>query len=349
MLFSVLLRNFFRATTLLLAVALGLTSALRAADAPVRIKLGTLAPRGTSYHTHLLALGEKWSKLSGGAVQLTVYPGGSQGGEADMVGLMQTGNLSAGLLSVEGLSYIEPAVSALQNLPMAFHSLDEVDYVSEKLRPLLEQRLLAKGYVVLFWSDSGWVRFFSKKPALHPEDMRKQKMFSWAGNAHEPDLWRAAGFQPVPMETSGIPLALKNGGIEALPMPPFFALAAQLDGDAKHMLELNWGPLVGAAVVRKEVWERAPAASRAAMLAAAAETGKLVKAAGRAESDAAVAAMVKRGLVVQTVSPDVAAEWQAVVAKVSDQIRGKIVPADIYDEAQRLLGEFRAGTVTKQP
>jgi TRAP-type C4-dicarboxylate transport system substrate-binding protein len=122
---------------------------------------------------------------------------------------------------------------------------------------------------------------------------------------------------------------------------PIFALAAQLDSQAKYMLEINWGPLVGALVVHKKTWDRVPTADREAMLKIAEETGRQVKAAGRAESDAAVAAMVKRGLVVEKVTPEVEAEWCAVIDKVQDQIRGRIVPADMFDEAQRLLKEHR--------
>jgi TRAP-type C4-dicarboxylate transport system substrate-binding protein len=99
---------------------------------------------------------------------------------------------------------------------------------------------------------------------------------------------------------------------------------------------------MAALVVHKKTWDRVPAASREAMLKIAEETGRQVKAAGRAESDAAVAAMVKRGLVVQKVSPEVEAEWCAIIDKVQGQIRGKIVPADMFDEAQRLLKEYRA-------
>ena len=123
---------------------------------------------------------------------------------------------------------------------------------------------------------------------------------------------------------------------------PIFALAAQLDSQAKYMLEMNWGPLVGAAVVHKKSWDRVPAAAREAMLKIAAETGQQVKAAGRAESDAAVTAMVKRGLKVQKVTPEVEAEWRAVIDKVQGQIRGKIVPADMFDEAQRIVKDYRA-------
>jgi len=265
----------------------------------------------------------------------------------DMVGLMQTGSLDAGLLTAVGIAEIEPAVNALQSMPLAFRSLEEVDYVGEKLRPVLERRMLAKGYVVLFWSDSGWVRFFTTTPMQTPDDLRKLKIFSWAGNTHEYDLWKSSGFSPVSLETAGIAQALLSGTISAITMPPLYANPGRMDTQAKFMLELNWAPLVGAAVVRKKSWDRIPAQFQEAMLKVAAETGQQVKAAGRSENDAAVAAMEKRGLKVTKVAPELEAQWRSVVDKVNDQIRGKIVPADMYDEAQRLLKEYRAAKGTQ--
>ncbi len=320
---------------------------LQAAPKTIRLKLGTLAPAGTSYHKSVVAMGEKWRKESGGAVQLIVFPGGTQGSEADMVGLMQTGNLDAAMITSEGLSQIDKDAMALQIMPLAFRDLDEVDYLTEKLRPKLEAKLSAKGYIVLFWSDSGWVRFFSKSPVVHPDDLRKLKVFSWAGNANQYDLWKASGFSPVALETSGIAQGLLSGTISAVPTVPIFALASQLDTQARHMLEINWGPLVGAAVVTRKSWERVPAAAREAMLKIADETGRQIKTAGRAENDAAVAAMAKRGLVVHPMTPQAEAEWLEVINGVKDQIRGKIVPVDMFDEAQRLLKERRAGAARK--
>lgn len=337
-------QNNFRMTTIAVFTVAFLVAcgSLRAAEKTITLKLGTLAPLNTSYHKSLLAMGDKWRQASGGSVKLNIYAGGTLGGEADMVGLMQTGSLDAGLVTAIGLSEIDRDVLALQAMPLAFRSLDEVDYVGEKLRPMLEQRLLAKGYLVLFWSDSGWVRFFSKKHVLLPDDLRKQKIFCWAGNVRESDVYKASGFNPVSLETAAIPQALMSGTVEAVPMPPFFALAARLGDQTKYMLELNWAPLVGAAIVRKKSWDRLPSVTREALLKIASETGKKVKADGRAESEAAVATMVKHGLQVQKVSPEVEAQWRAVVAKVENQIRGKIVPADMYDEAQKLLKEYRA-------
>jgi TRAP-type C4-dicarboxylate transport system substrate-binding protein len=325
----------------LLIIALGV-GRLHAADKVVKLRLGTLAPAGTSYHKSLQVMGEKWRKATGGGVQLVIFPGGTQGGEADMVGLMQTGNLDAGLLTAGGLSQIDSSALAVQIMPMSFRNLEEVDYVGEKLRPQLEARLLAKGYVVLFWSDSGWVRFFSKAPVVHPDDLRKLKVFTDASSAEQYDLWKLSGFNPVALEATAIPQGLLSGTIASVPTVPIFALAAQLDNQAKYMLELNWAPLVGAAVVRKKAWDRVPVEQREALLKIAHEAGQQVKAAGRAESDAAVAAMVKRGLRVQAVTPAVNAEWVAVIDKLHDQIRGKIVPADVFDQAQQSLKEFRA-------
>jgi TRAP-type C4-dicarboxylate transport system substrate-binding protein len=287
-------------------------------------------------------MGEQWRLASGGSVKLVIFPDGTQGSEADMVGLMQTGNLDAGLLTGVGLSEIEPAVTALQSMPMSFRSLEEVDYVGEKLRPQLEARLLAKGYVVLFWGDSGWVQLFSKAPVVHPDDLRKLKVFCGAGSADEYDLWKSSGFNPVSLETTGIPQGLLSGTISAVPTVPIFALAAQLDSQAKYMLELKWAPLVGAAVVHKKAWDKVPAEAREAMLKIAVEIGQQVKTAGRAESDAAVAAMVKRGLTVQKLTPEVDAEWVAVIDKLRDRIRGKVVPADVFDAAQAALKEYRS-------
>ena len=339
------------AATIFLCALLSIQTGAQLLAAPaapaLNIRVGTLVPHGTSYHRNLVTMGDKWRQRSGGAVRMTIFPGGSQGGDSDMVGLMQTGNLDAALLTAVGLSEIERSVTALQSMPMSFRTLDEVDYVGEKLRPKIEAKLAAKGYVVLFWTDSGWVRFFSKKPVVHPDDLRKLKVFTWAGEAHQFDLWKAAGFQPVALESTAIHQGLMSGTISAVPMPPFFALAGSLDQHAKHMLALNWAPLVGAMVVRKPTWEKVPAALRDQFLAFAQEAGGKIKAEGRAEAERSVAAMAKRGLQVQAVDAALEAEWAAILEPLHDQIRGKIVPAEMFDEAQRLLKEHRAAGSAK--
>jgi len=323
------------------ALLLGATLVVSAAAAP-KLKVGTLAPVGTSYHKVLMGMAETWRKESGGTVDLNIYAGGKLGGEAEMVGLMKVNSLQAALLTGVGLAEIEPGVTGLQNIPMGFRSLGEADYVGQRLHPMLEERLAQKGFVVVFWVDSGWVRFFAKKPVLHPDDLRQLKLFSWSGNPAQVELYKSAGFDAVPLETADIVPGLQRGLIDAVPLPPFYAMAAQVDTRAPYMIDLNWAPLVGAMVVRKETWEKLPDATRAALQRSAAAAGQEITAMGRREMDESVAAMEKRGLKVTRVTPEIEAEWRTISEAVYPKIRGALVPADIFDETLRLLAEYRA-------
>lgn len=70
---------------------------------PPRIKLATLAPRGSSFHEILLEMGVQWREAPGGGVKLTVYPDGAMGGEADVVRKMRIGQVQAAMLARVGI------------------------------------------------------------------------------------------------------------------------------------------------------------------------------------------------------------------------------------------------------
>ena len=127
-----------------------------AVEKPLEIKLVTLAPLGTSPHVSLLKMGEKWQKASGGKVKLTVIGSYRAGGEGAIVDKMAVGGIDAALMTVVGLSAVNPDIDALSSIPMVYDSLEELDYVVSKLGPGLASRLEQKGYVLLFWSDIGW-------------------------------------------------------------------------------------------------------------------------------------------------------------------------------------------------
>jgi TRAP-type C4-dicarboxylate transport system substrate-binding protein len=112
---------------------------------------------------------------------------------------------------------------------------------------------------------------------------------------------------------------------------------------APYMLEVNWAPLVGATVITRKAWDAVPAEARGEMLKAAQEAGVQIKAKSRAESDESVVAMKKLGLKVQPATPEIETEWRKFAEGFYPQIRGKVVPADLFDEVVRLLQEYRKG------
>lgn len=327
---------------MLMSVYFAGTFLAEAADGPRRVDLGTLAPAGSRYVQILQKMGERWKQAPGRALRLNIHPGGRLGGEADMVRLLRDNTLQAGMFTTVGLSILEPGVAGLQTFPMAFRTLEEFDHINEQLRPMLEKRLLDQGVVVLFWVDAGWVRYFSTTPMLKPDELKERKVFAWAGNTEQVGIMRRAGYNPVPLETADIPTSLQHGLIDALAVPPIFALSTQLYRSAPHMLELNWAPLVGATVIKRMTWEGLAEETRQALRAAAAEAGQEMKAGSRKENLDAVQAMEERGLKVHKVSAELEAQWRQAAEKVYPDIRGRMVPADVFDEVMRLLKEYRA-------
>lgn len=327
-------------TGLLLGILL---AAVTSPAQQIRIKLGTIAPQGTSYDKTMRLMSSEWQKASGGKVKVTVFSGGALGGEDAMVQRLRINSLQAGLLTAVGLAKVVPEVEGLQSLPMMFRSLDEVEHVNREMRPQIEKQLAEKGLVVLFWTDAGWVRFFSSERAVTPEEMSRLKMFVWAGNVHSERIYRKAGFRPVPLETGEILTGLKTGLLEAVPMPPFAANASQVYREAPHMLDLNWAPLIGAFVVNKETWDKIPADLQKRFRNSASGAGKLIRAFGRREGEQAVESMKERwGLKVHPVTPEVAEQWREVSRSVYPEIRGTIVPDEMFDEVERILREYRA-------
>ena len=324
----------------LLSLTLGLSSV---APAQTRIRLGTLVPAGTSYYQSLQSMGVKWKQASGGKVSLTIYAGGTMGGEPEMVSRMRIGQLQAAVLTVGGLSEIDPAVSALQKMPLMFRSLEEAAYVRTKLAPELERRLAEKGFVVLFWADAGWVRFFSKQQAILPQDFRKMKFLVTAGDNAEAEAFKALGFNPVLLEWSDAFTGLQTGMVDGLATVPVHALASQFFQVTHHMLEVNWLPLVGALIVTRASWDALPPAEREAMLHAAAECGQEFQTHGRQENQEALEAMKKRGLQVHAVGPEVEREWHQFGESTYPQVRGHLVPAEMFDEVVQILRDYRAG------
>jgi TRAP-type transport system periplasmic protein len=323
-----------------LLASLGVPAPRASAQAPIIVRMATLVPDGSSWHQILKETAEKWKTTSGGRVTVRLFPGGVAGDDPDVVRKMRLGSLNAGLLTAVGVGEIDKACYAL-GIPLAYDSYEEVYFVLEKMRPKLEAALDAKGFVVLNWADGGWVHFFTQKPVAVPDDLRPLKLFSWAGDPQSVDVWRSAGFNPVPLPSTEIATALQTGLVQALGSPPQVAVISQYFNHAKNMTDLRWQLLLGATLVTKTTWEKIPAEIRPALLEATREAGARLQAEIRQSEQKDVEAMKKRGLNVVPVSAAQRAQWQKLTESMYPKVRGPIVPAEPFDEAMRFRDEYR--------
>ncbi len=326
----------------LVATAVFIISVAALSAAPLR--LATLAPKDTSFDKTLRKMGQAWKTGTNGKASLIVYAGGSQGSESELINKMRINRLHAALLTGIGLSEIDESVAVFQKVPLLYRNFDELEHVMEKMTPVLEERILEKGFVVLSWIDSGWVRIFSKQELITPDDMRQSKLFTWAGDPKQTDLLKKMGFRPIAIDSTEIVSSLTTGLVDTVPMPPFYALASQTYSTAPYMLDFNYAPITGAIVITKRMWDRFTPEEQAAMKAAAEEAGKEMTVSGRKESEESIRVMIDNwNLKTHKLNDAQNAQWQAISTEAYGHIRDNTVPGPIWDQVTGILEAFRSG------
>ena len=330
-----------RMIALILAVAVAAPVSLLAVTT---IKMATLVPINSSWHKVLLDMGAEWEAKTAGRVKLTVYAGGTQGSEEATIRMMRPGvdQLQANLLMVSGLGTIDESFNIF-GIPFFFQSDAEGQYVLEKLTPLFEKRLEAKGYKLLAWGSAGWVQLFSKKPITSLADIKAAKLYTSQGNDRMVQWYKANGFNPVALNAGDIPAQLKltTGMIDAAPSPPYPALLLQIFRDAKYMLDVRFAPLYGSVVMTNEAWNKIESNDRPIVVAAAKNAEKrLLGEAPKLDADS-INTMKTRGLTVTTIDPKTAASFRSEADAFVKTMRGQMVPADVYDAAVRERDAFR--------
>jgi TRAP-type C4-dicarboxylate transport system substrate-binding protein len=304
------------------------------------IKLGSLAPSGSPWDTGLRQIAAAWKNISDGKVRLKIYPGGIAGDEEDMVRKMRIGQLNAAGMTGVGMTRIFSGVFAIQ-LPLLVRTDEELYYVLEKMKPAFEEELEKKGFKVLIWSKVGWVHFFSKKPVVHPDDLRKQKQFVWAGDADGVQAWKDAGFHPVPLQVTDMMSALQSGMVEAFTVTPLSAASYQWFALAKNMCGMKWAPLIGGIVITKRTWNRIPKELRPKLLETAEKLGKGMQKEIDEADAGALEIMKQHGLVVHEVSPEIVEKWKAATREGFDKLVGKSFDKESFEQVKRHLEEFR--------
>jgi len=330
-----------------LAIFALITSALvsiapvSSAHAEITVKLATLAPEGTVWYRAVRNIADRWEEISSGEVKVKIYPGGVVGNETAIVRKMRIGQLHAGAVTSVGLADIESSAMVTQS-PMLIHSYDELDYVMQRMGAKFEALLNEKGFVVLNWSDAGWMHIFTKGKMLQPEDAAQFKMFAFEGDPATIDAYKASGLRPVVLAATDVLPSLQSGLISGFPTTPLAALSQQWFALAPNMLDLRWAPLLAATIIRKDIWESIPEKYHAEFMKAARSAGTTSAREVRRQDRKAIEVMKKYGLQVHGLPAGAREKWQSAASKSWPTIRERMVGDAIFTETQGHLQEYRS-------
>jgi TRAP-type C4-dicarboxylate transport system substrate-binding protein len=311
-------------------------------------RIATLAPPGTPWMRILSRGAKELSEATGGRVKVDFYFGGTQGDERDMIRKIRLEQLDGAALTSVGLGLVYPGIRVLQ-LPFLFDSVEELDYVRERVWPYFQERFRERGFELREPSDVGWIHLFSQRAIKSSKDLREVKMWLWNDDPIASAMFERAGVDGVPLGVPDVLPSLKTGRIDGAYGSPLAAVALQWYTEITHVTSMRVSYGIGGMVMRAEVWTSTSEADRAAETRISQATGAKLTARIRKDNERALAAMKSSGVTVVETPPKLVAKFEADAKKVWEQLVGDVYSREELDMVLRYRAEFRALPAVRAP
>jgi TRAP-type C4-dicarboxylate transport system substrate-binding protein len=287
---------------LLLAFLLLIPSA-SGADKNLVIKLATLAPEGSSWMKTFEALNKEVIKKTEKNVQFRIYPGGVLGDEMDMLRKMKIGQIQAVALTSGGLSSIFREIDVFQ-IPFLFQKYEEVDAVLTKLDSFFRKGFEDNGYILLGWSEAGFVYLMSTIPISSVSDLKKAKVWIWEESPMAKTIFDEAGVSAIPLSIPDVLIGLQTGLVNVVYAPPTGAISLQWFTKVKYLTDVPLVYLAGGIVVKKETFQQISSSYQSSIIEISERYLNQLKTVTRNENREAITVMTKHGTKLVTPSKD---------------------------------------------
>jgi len=311
-----------------------------AASKAVTIKIATLAPEGSAWIQTFDDLNAAVKKKTNNAVRFKIYPGGVLGDEKDMRRKMHVGQIQGAVLTSAGLSGIFNEMDVFQ-IPFLFESYDEVDYVVEKMDAFFRNGFADNGYILLGWSEGGFIRLMSTAPMSSINDLRKAKVWIWEDAPMAKAIFEAAKISAIPLSLPDVLVGLQTGLVDVVYAPPSGAISLQWFTKTKFMTDVPLMYLIGAVVVKKSVFKKLSPAEQQTLLTLCPKYMAELKLVIRKENQEAIKVMTKHGVTLVKPSKDQIGEFKKVAANAMAHQTGKSFSQKVRDEVIVHLMAFR--------
>ena len=324
----------------LAALLVAATAGVAAAD-NLEVRMATLAPDGSSWMKILNKGSAEVATKTESRVAIKYYAGGVQGDERDVVRKINLGQLDGAALTSVGLSMVEESIRVLE-LPRLFASVEELDYVADKVWPYYQKKFDAKGFTLQDRGEVGWVYVMSKDEVKSIADLKSMKPWLWGDDVIMNATFRQLGLSGVPLGVPEVEPALTTGRINACYGSPLAAVALQWNTKIKYVSSLQLSFSIGATIIKNDTLKKVSAADQALMGKIAKGMQKTLRKQIRKDNDSALKQMERKGVKVTLASPELIADADKAAQKVWAALTGKVFTKAELETVLKYRDEYRA-------
>jgi TRAP-type C4-dicarboxylate transport system substrate-binding protein len=304
------------------------------------LKIATLAPEGSSWMKTFDALNREIAEKTGNKVKLRIYAGGVLGDENDMLRKMEIGQIQGAALTSGGLSVLFKEINVLQ-IPFLFHNYGEVDYILATMDSFFKKGLEASGYVLLGWSEVGFIYLMSKTPLASVSDIRNTKVWMWEESPLAKVIFDEAGVAAIPLSVPDVLVGLQTGLVDVVYAPPSGAISLQWFTKVKYLTDVPLAYLAGGIIIRKDIFNGMPQSFRTTLLECFPRYLDQLKAVTRKENQEAIKVMVKYGVKIVSPSKDQIDEFKKLSNKAMSRLGNETFSKKTLEEVYSHLEEYR--------
>jgi len=306
----------------------------------LQIKIATLAPEGSSWIKTFHAIDAEVRTKTDKQVGFKFYPGGVMGDEKDMLRKVHIGQIHGAALTSAGLSAIFSEMDVFQ-IPFLFESHLEVDYVIEEMDAFFRKGFDENGYILLGWSEGGFVRLMSTTPVASLADLRKLKVWTWADSPMTKVIFDQANISAIPLSVPDVLVGLQTGLVDVVYAPPSGAIALQWFTKTKYMTDVNLIYLIGGLVMQKKVFNEISPDHQKILLETCRRRLNELKTTVRKENQEAIQVMVKHGVKIITPTAAQVADFKKISDQAMQRLEGNSFSKKIREEVIRKLETYR--------
>ena len=324
----------------LAALLVAATAGAAAAD-NLEVRMATLAPDGSSWMKILGKGSAEVATKTENRVTIKYYAGGVQGDERDVVRKINLGQLDGAALTSVGLSMVEESIRVLE-LPRLFNSVEELDYVADKVWPYYQKKFEKKGFTLQDRGEVGWVYFMTKSEPKSIDALKNSKMWLWGDDAIMKTTFKRLGMSGVPLGVPEVEPALSTGRIDGCYGSPLAAVALQWNTKVKYMTAMPISFSIGATIIKTDSLKKISDADQALMAKIAKGMQKTLRKQIRKDNDSALKQMERKGVKVSPTSDGMLAEVDKAAQEVWAELTGKLFTKAELATVLKYRDEYRA-------